>query len=324
MERRLAFLPALVVVVAAAAPSQAQEPPPSEPQGARMRLAVADGLQLRGRPYVLEGQRVTVVGHVKPYVAGQSVVVTIAAPGRDATDIRVPISRAQRGRGRFSVNFRPRRAVAYRVSARHDRTDAQYAVTARSPAIQALGRRSVTFGARGTKVRLLQSGLRALGFPTGSGGVFDAATARSVMAFRKTNSLGRDWRATATVLRMVFERRGRYKLRYPKAGKHVEADLSRQLLVLAERGGSVRVYHTSTGKPATPTVRGGYRFYRKEPGKNSLNMVHSSYFIRGYAIHGYAKVPLYPASAGCLRVPIPNARSIFDWIGIGDRIFVYG
>jgi lipoprotein-anchoring transpeptidase ErfK/SrfK len=52
-------------------------------------------------------------------------------------------------------------------------------------------------------------------------------------------------------------------------------------------------------------------------------MVHSNYFIGGYAIHGYASVPNYPASHGCLRVPIPNAYSIFNWIDLGDRIFVY-
>ena len=36
-------------------------------------------------------------------------------------------------------------------------------------------------------------------------------------------------------------------------------------------------------------------------------MVDSNYFIRGYAIHGYAEVPTYAASHGCLRVPIPDA-----------------
>ena len=68
---------------------------------------------------------------------------------------------------------------------------------------------------------------------------------------------------------------------------------------------------------------GSFRFYRKQPGTNSLGMVHSNYFIRGYAIHGYKSVPTHPASHGCLRVPIPNARSIDRWISIGDRIDVY-
>ena len=34
-------------------------------------------------------------------------------------------------------------------------------------------------------------------------------------------------------------------------------------------------------------------------------------------------VPTYPASHGCLRVPIPNAAQIFNWIDIGDTIHSY-
>ena len=33
--------------------------------------------------------------------------------------------------------------------------------------------------------------------------------------------------------------------------------------------------------------------------------------------------PIYPASHGCLRVPIPDASSIYRWIKLGDRIDVY-
>jgi lipoprotein-anchoring transpeptidase ErfK/SrfK len=52
-------------------------------------------------------------------------------------------------------------------------------------------------------------------------------------------------------------------------------------------------------------------------------MVDSNYFIGGYAIHGYHDVPTYAASHGCIRVPIPNAASIYNWVNLGDRIFVY-
>ena len=52
-------------------------------------------------------------------------------------------------------------------------------------------------------------------------------------------------------------------------------------------------------------------------------MVHSNYFIGGYAIHGYTSVPTYPASHGCIRVPIPNALQIDRQIDLGQTIFVY-
>jgi lipoprotein-anchoring transpeptidase ErfK/SrfK len=52
-------------------------------------------------------------------------------------------------------------------------------------------------------------------------------------------------------------------------------------------------------------------------------MVFSSYFIRGYAIHGYASVPVFNASHGCLRVPVPDAVPIYRWLRMGDRVDVY-
>jgi hypothetical protein len=178
-------------------------------------------------------------------------------------------------------------------------------------------------GSRGVKVLLLQRGLLKLGFATPVTGYFDGLTANAVNAFRKTNGMGRDGYAMKPVYAMVLRRDGAFKLRYPSSGKHVEFDWSRQVLVLADRGRPYRVYHTSSGTPATPTVFGSFRFYSKQPGTNSKGMVHSSYFIRGYAIHGYASVPNHPASHGCLRVPIPNALSIFNWIDIGDPIYTY-
>jgi lipoprotein-anchoring transpeptidase ErfK/SrfK len=52
-------------------------------------------------------------------------------------------------------------------------------------------------------------------------------------------------------------------------------------------------------------------------------MVDSSYFIRGYAIHGYESVPTYPASHGCFRVTVPDARFIYDWVRIGTPVDSY-
>ena len=70
-------------------------------------------------------------------------------------------------------------------------------------------------------------------------------------------------------------------------------------------------------------VLGSFRVYRKDLGANAEGMINSSYFIRGYAIHGYYDVPNYNASHGCLRVPIPDAIPIYDWIRLGDPIDVY-
>jgi lipoprotein-anchoring transpeptidase ErfK/SrfK len=68
---------------------------------------------------------------------------------------------------------------------------------------------------------------------------------------------------------------------------------------------------------------GRFRVYEKSPGYNAKGMLDSNYFIAGYAIHGYAEVPNFPASHGCLRVPIANASSIFGWVQLGTPVDVY-
>ena len=79
----------------------------------------------------------------------------------------------------------------------------------------------------------------------------------------------------------------------------------------------------TSSRATTPSPIGSFEVYRKEPGTNAIGMVHSSYFLRGYAVHGYAEVPVYAASHGCLRVPIPDAVPICNWVNYGTRVDVY-
>ncbi len=48
-----------------------------------------------------------------------------------------------------------------------------------------------------------------------------------------------------------------------------------------------------------------------------------SYFLRGFAIHGYPSVPAYPASHGCVRVPMWLAPSLYAQIPMGSAIYIY-
>jgi lipoprotein-anchoring transpeptidase ErfK/SrfK len=112
-------------------------------------------------------------------------------------------------------------------------------------------------------------------------------------------------------------------IRRPAHGRHIEADLSRQVIALIAGGRVERIYAVSSGAPTTPTVRGGFRVYAKTPGTNAKGMVDSAYFSGAYATHGYSSVPAFPASHGCLRAPIADARGLFRWIHIGTRVDVY-
>jgi hypothetical protein len=185
-------------------------------------------------------------------------------------------------------------------------------------------RGSLSSGAHGPAVRLLQDELARRRYEVPVNGYFDEATGRAVLAFRKVTGLERIESANAGVFQLLRRGAGYFHVRYRGDGDHVEADLSKQVLVEVQRGGHVRrIFTMSSGKPSTPTVLGRFRVYSKTPGTNSEGMVDSNYFIRGYAIHGYAEVPSYAASHGCLRIPIPNAPAVFAWVQLGYPVDVY-
>ena len=323
------FLPlptlALLVLAPAASaqlptPTQPAPPPPPapEPAEANLRVAVASGLRDDKRAYVVPRERVRVNGRVNRAAAGETVTVELWRDGKRRRRAAVRV----RDNGRFSASLRPGGPDGYRVRAVKGASAAVKAGRSERVGFTVIRARA-GFGARGPRVELLQRQLAKMGYAIPKSGRYDAPTGRAVLAYRKVNRMRRIQSANWTIFRRVWRGRGAFKLKYPRAGKHVEADISRQVLVLAQDGKPWRVYHTSSGAPSTPTVRGSYRFYRKGPGYNAVGMYYSSYFIRGYAIHGYKSVPTYNASHGCLRVPIPNAISIYKWIGLGDRIFVY-
>jgi peptidoglycan hydrolase-like protein with peptidoglycan-binding domain len=225
-------------------------------------------------------------------------------------------------RGRFRASFKLGRRGNYRVSAVQAAGGGLGSGRSRAKRLYVV-RPNARPGSSGTAVRALQSRLKKLGYVTPVSGHYDGSTSRAVLAFRKVFGMGRVTVAGKAVFRRLAKGGGRYRVRYPKAGRHAEFDWSRQVLVLARGSRPVKVLHASSGKASTPTVFGAFRFYSKTPGYNSKGMYYSSYFIGGYAIHGYASVPTYPASHGCIRIPIPSATSVYRWVRLGGRIFVY-
>jgi lipoprotein-anchoring transpeptidase ErfK/SrfK len=327
MSKRRHLLPIpLALALAPAAQAQTQTTPTTpvkapEAAAGKASLSVHGGLATKKARYFAPAQEVVVRGVVKPGVPGEVLTLYAIRHGKASKQVRRKVGRG----GRYEFRFKVGNPGAVRLVVKHRASDVQAKFRTRNEAIQVVNWQAGA-GASGVKVLLLQRGLLKLGFATPVTGSFDGLTANAVNVFRKTNGMGRDGYATTSVYAKVLRGEGAFALRYPSSGthgKHVEFDWSRQVLVLADHGKPYRVYHVSSGKASTPTVFGSYRFYRKQPGTNSHGMVHSSYFIGGYAIHGYASVPNYPASHGCLRVPIPNALSIYNWIDLGDPIYTY-
>jgi hypothetical protein len=300
--RALLALPLVLLVPASA---HAQEAP-------TMKLSIERG------NVVPTSDRFVVRGVVTPYVPGQFAVVRVYRGARKLRARRVAILAG----GRFRVGLRSGRRGRLTVRASHRATPELPTIVARAVPVRVV-RPSAGAGARGPLVSFVQRRLRAMGYKAPRTRRYDAATARAVHAFRKVVGMRRTTVVDRAVVSKLRRGAGRFRAKFPTHGRHVEADLSRQVIALLQGRRVVRVLSTSSGTPATPTVRGHFRFYRKDPGTNALGMVHSSYFIGGYAIHGYASVPPFPASHGCLRIPIPDAAGVFAWVRRGDRIDVY-
>jgi lipoprotein-anchoring transpeptidase ErfK/SrfK len=321
--RRLALLLPVVVLLAPPAAATAQVPAPapaSAPVQTTLKLSVE---RIGGRlATVLVGDRIRVRGTTGVFVAGEQVIVRFYSSDRKVRVKRQQIMAAANGTGTFELSYRPGRSGRLVVRASHDPTPALGALRATGRAVDVIPR-SVSESARPRAVRALQRRLRRFGYVVGERGRFDARTARAVLAFRKVTGMERTTKASAAVMRRIARGAGRFRIRRPDHGRHIEADLTRQVIALIEGGKVRRIYPISSGAPSTPTVLGSFRVYSKTPGTNAKGMVHSAYFIRGYATHGFASVPIYPASHGCLRVPIPDALSLFRWIRIGTPVDVY-
>src|SRR5947209_19960522 len=104
---------------------------------------------------------------------------------------------------------------------------------------------------------------------------------------------------------------------------HADSYLGLQLLDLINGSQVVAIYPISSGKSSTPTILGSFRVYRKTPGYLPDGMYFSSFFYSGYAIHGYNPAPDYPASHGCMRLPIVDAIWVFHWLNYGDWVDTY-
>jgi peptidoglycan hydrolase-like protein with peptidoglycan-binding domain len=288
-----------------------------------MALALEGVSASRRAVFALAGERWRVRGTVSAFVPGQTATVRLYLGRHRVRAVAVTINPGANNTGQFVLGFSLKHTGRYRIAASHVGTP-QLATAVATPRHVSIVSPRVGPGTRGATVRLLQSRLAALHYAVPRSGAFDDGTARAVLAFRKVSGLARTYEVGRTVFDRLLRGKGTFHVRYPSHGRHVEASLSHQVLAEIEPGGRVRrIYPISSGKPSTPTVLGSFRFYSKSPGTNAKGMFMSNYFIRGYAIHGYPDVPVYAASHGCLRIPNPDAVSVYNWVRIGDRIDVY-
>jgi hypothetical protein len=272
---------------------------------------------------VTSDARWSVSGVLTHYVRGQRVVIHAFDDGRRILSERVVVHPAAGRTATFRVSLRVGGVGRVTVRAIHYATRAQARIISPSLSVWVVAP-TIASGQHSLAVRILQSKLAALHYVIGVPGVFDARTQRAVLAFRKMAGLPLTMAAGPSVFAALYAGRGVFTVQYPLQGRHVEGDLTHQVLALIGADGKVEaLYPMSSGKPSTPTTPGTFTVYEKQFGTNSDGMVDSSYFNGGDAIHGYAEVPSYAASHGCLRVPIPDAPTIYAWVALGTTVDVY-
>jgi hypothetical protein len=329
--RRIAALFALamclivVAGVANAAAPFAANPPVIGADGTVLEVA-ANAKDANGSlDAVVSGVGWAVTGTVSTYVPGQTVAVVAYRNGVPAATDTVAVNAAPSGTGgEFTADFNIVGVGQLTVQATHALTPQQELLVS-APIYLSLVHSKLSPGEHTLGVKVLQAELRRDHYVIGKPGLFDARTQRAVLAFRKMTDMARTMVADRAVFKALAAGRGKFKVRYPKEGRHVEGDLTHQVLALIGPHGKVeRLYPMSSGKPSTPTQPGNFHVWLRRPGTLSDGMVDSSFFNGGDAVHGYNPDPPYAASHGCLRVPVPDALSIYDWIGgLGVPVNVY-
>jgi peptidoglycan hydrolase-like protein with peptidoglycan-binding domain len=173
----------------------------------------------------------------------------------------------------------------------------------------------------------LQQRLVELGYWLGEpDGRYGTATVHAVTAFQKVAGLGRDGVAGARTLQAL--RTATRPSPRSGAGRIVEVDLARQVVLVVAGGHVTWVLDASTGSRPGTTPKGHFQVYRQVNGNDHGplgTLYRPKYFYRGVAVHGFTSVPSYPASHGCVRV----TNAAMDWLWasgtlpIGQPVWVY-
>ncbi len=187
-------------------------------------------------------------------------------------------------------------------------------------------------------VRAVQERLAELGYDVGTpDGHFGGRTSYAVMAFQKMEGLSRTGEIDAEVL-AALETAGPPGPMVPGGpSTRVEIDLNRQVLIFWSGGALTRILPISSGNgeeycvdgecDIAVTPPGSFHIGRKAEGLEIAPLGElwwPMYFNGGIAIHGSPSVPSYPASHGCIRIPMYAAPSFYEQVGRGTAVILVG
>jgi lipoprotein-anchoring transpeptidase ErfK/SrfK len=187
------------------------------------------------------------------------------------------------------------------------------------------------------EIRQAERWLADLGYWTGpADGVWDDVSRHALIAFQKVQhakATGRLTRAEYNALSVATPPRPR------ELGQHIEVDLARQVLFLVDAEGKVgnilpissgsgKTFHEK-GYPETHAVTpcGHLEVFSRASGWKTSplgEMYNPLYIVGGIAIHGSLDVPAYPASHGCIRIPMFASQRLPRMVPNRMPVYVYG
>ena len=175
-----------------------------------------------------------------------------------------------------------------------------------------------------------------LGYWTGPiDGTFDNGSKQALIAFQKIEGRKRTGKLTIEELEAIrlAHRPEPLDTTYP----HIEIDLRRQVLMFVnEKGQAASILPVCTGSEQkyldggtwarAHTPRGKFIVTRKINGwrLSRLGLLYyPNYIHNGIAIHGSPSMNMYPASHGCIRIPMFAAKDVSEMTPVGTVVVVY-
>ena len=211
-------------------------------------------------------------------------------------------------------------------------TAAPTTTTTAAPEVQGLVR-----GAEGEEVAAVQRRLTDLRFDPGpADGVFGLGTVYAVQAFQKLHGMEPTGVVTPEVETALADPTAPVPLMPDGGAERVEIDLSRQLLFLYKGDDLRLISHISSGNRKRYCAEGGcgtaitpvgaHRFMWRYSGwrTSRLGKLYNPVYFTGsgIAVHGATSVPAYPASHGCVRIPMHIAEYFPSLVARGDAVYV--
>ncbi|HSB11163.1 MAG TPA: L,D-transpeptidase family protein [Blastocatellia bacterium] len=186
------------------------------------------------------------------------------------------------------------------------------------------------------EIREAEQRLSDLGYWTGPvDGALDQGSRQAVIAFQKVEVRPRTGKLTPEDLQAL--RNAKRPLPLETGFPHIEINLSRQVLFAVDVNGVVsKILPVSTGTGRLFTSEGRTRRAVTPAGRFTIShkiagwrksplglLYYPSYIAGGIAIHGNPSVPVYPASHGCIRIPMFAAKEFSGSNPVGTVVIVY-